>query len=329
MNEISLNLRTRKVKIQSTIKRRMTHTYYKTSRYNVFFNRDDNDYIWNTFSGALIRLTAEGKKYIQEFDNKADNSIFFEKLLENGCIVDERLDELGKVLYDEKSITMNNFPSKLHYTIAPGLSCNYACVYCFENHRISYARMSDKTQKEIYDYLCARMLENPNLKGVSITWFGGEPLLYTDIIHDFSVKIISFCKQNNLDYYSGIISNGRFLNKQNVALLRECKIGHIQLSVDGMNDFFIKQKNATNFDFEQTITNIEYASQYLPISIRINVINSINEAIKLTDYLLRERKLDGKIKMYIAHVREYDKRLSPQEEQKAHGHFLDQEALYM
>ena len=305
---------------------------YKLSRYNIVFNRGGVDYLWNTFSGAVIRLTRDGKIFLQEFseDSTQDsNNDYFNILQANGCIVKQNYDELGKILFDEKAITMNLFPSKMYFTIAPGLSCNYKCLYCFENHRTSYSKMSKSTQNKLLEYIENRIRENRNLKRISITWFGGEPLMYTDIIYYLSKKLIKYCDQHGIEYYSGIISNGRFLNKNNVSLLQECRIGHIQLSIDGMSDYFVKQKNATDIDFYETVRNLEYASSFFPISVRINVLHSIEQAIKLTDYLLKERGLEDRIKVYIAQIREYDKRMSTQEEKKAHGQFLDLENQYM
>lgn len=299
---------------------------YKLSRYNNIFIRNGSQYLWNTFSGALIKMNTEAMSYYKNFPNNDDGSDFFKILFENGCVVKNSLDELGKVLYDEKAIMLDKSPDRLYFTIAPGLDCNYACEYCFENSRTSFEIMSEDTQERLYQYLCKRMLNNRYLKRISITWFGGEPLLHTDIIYSLSKKLIAFCERHNIQYYAGIISNGRYLTYENVQLLRECHIGHIQISIDGMEEIYCKNKNCNSSDFYATVENLCYAVDYFPIAVRINVIDgNIKEACKLTEYLLITKHLDKKVKVYIAHTRDYEKNLSDEEEQQSHGHFLDSE----
>lgn len=303
---------------------------YNLSKYNVIFNRGNNMYLWNTFSGTLIGLTDEGLNYISNFNEHSDiYSDYFKLLYSNGCIVNMELDELGRVLYDEQVITFEQYPSRIYYTIAPGLGCNYNCKYCFENHRESFDKMTNEMQDAIINYIKNQVIKNKNLERISITWFGGEPLLYADIIDYMSSKLIEFCDSNGIQYYSGIISNGRFLTKENTKMLKKNRIGHVQISIDGLKDYYIIQKQATSFDFEQTISNIVDASNYLPIAVRINVGDSIDSAIALTEYLLKGRGLDGKIKIYIAHTRNYDNSYTASEEQSAHGKFLDMEAQYI
>lgn len=302
---------------------------YKLSRYNVIFNRESGCYLWNTFSGALIKLDEGALAFIERFDGQECSSPYYINLKENGCLVEENIDELGKVLVDEKTMTLENNPSTLYFTIAPGLGCNYNCEYCFENHRTSHKKMSLDIQDSIIQHIQALIENNKNLKKISITWFGGEPLLYVDIIYSLSKRVISMCDSKGIGYYSGMISNGRYLTPQNVQKLKECRIGHLQVSIDGMEENYTKVKRAKIIDFKKTISNIVYAANYLPLAIRINVFNSIEEAERLTQFLLRDNNLDGKIKIYIAHTREYDKNLSTKREQELYALFLKNELKYI
>ena len=302
---------------------------YKLSRYNNIFKRKNGFYLWNTFSGALLKLDDMAIKYISEFNGIESDSSYFLTLKENGCIIEKNIDELGRVLLDEKTMTLENTPSTLYLTIAPGLGCNYKCEYCFENKRVSHKKMTLEVQDEICNYIKNVINNNKYIKKISITWFGGEPLIYIDIIHNLSKRVIDLCDNAGIKYYSGMITNGRYLTPATVEKLKECRLGHIQLSVDGMMDNYIKIKKAKPSDFIKTIENIKQAAEILPIAIRINIFDSIEDAIELTDYLLLDNNLDGKIKIYIAHTREYDKKLTTRQEQSSHALFLDNEFKYM
>ena len=88
---------------------------YKKSIYNILISKGEKTYLWNTFSGVLLSLDCEGKAFYDGYEWENSNSPFFHTLLEQGCIVDSRLDEVGRVLFGEKSIMMNPFPQKQYY----------------------------------------------------------------------------------------------------------------------------------------------------------------------------------------------------------------------
>lgn len=302
---------------------------YKTSNYNIIFKRNNKTYLWNTISGALIILDKPALDFINSFDGNHTDSEYFNTLKKHGCIIDENINELGKILFDEKVIMMNMNPERLYFTIAPGLGCNYKCDYCFENNRTSFDKMSEEVQEKLIDYVSRTVSQNKNLRRISITWFGGEPLLYVDIIEKLSKAFIEICNNNDIKYYSGMITNGRYLTPDNISKLKKCHIGHMQISVDGMKEYYSKIKKADNKDFETTINNIINASNDFSIAIRININNSYEEALSITDYLLNSKNLDGKIKVYIAHTRDYCAHLSSSEEKILHGKFLDYENEYI
>lgn len=307
----------------------MIEKKYKLSHYNVFFERKGNSYLWNTFSGALIKVNESGKAYIDSFNGCESDDNYFKILKNNGCIVHTRFDELGKVLIEEKTLMVNPAPERFHYTIAPTMSCNYNCNYCFEDGYMNRKKMSDDTQNLVCQYIFRQILRNKNLKQLTIRWFGGEPLLHMDAIQYISCQLDSLCREHDIKYDAGIVTNGRFLTRKNAILLRECKVEYVQLSVDGMSERYIKMKHATPRDFDATIENIVAASDILPITVRINVSDDIEDAIRLTHYLLGDYKLDGKIKIYVAQIRRYGDSSTTISGKKEHAQFLNLQQKYM
>ncbi len=301
---------------------------YKLSRYNVVFNRDGNDYLWNTFTGALFRLDQEGKDYLSGFDTSDCSHRFFKPLFDAGCIVDERYNELGKILVDEKAVMLNTAPKSIHFTIAPGLGCNYNCVYCFEKDRTSLKVMTAKTRDEVCRYIIQLAEANPFLEYIGITWFGGEPLIYPGIIEEISSVLICYCEKRRIGYGAGIVTNGRLLDGKTAMMLAKNRVSYVQLAMDGMGEYYALQKGTTVRDFEETVDNIVRCADIIPITVRINISDSLDEALKLTDHLLKEKKLDGKIKIYVAHIRDYKEKCMSVEE-KSHSNFLELEGEYI
>jgi uncharacterized protein len=303
---------------------------YKLSRYNDLFIRNGKNYLWNTYSDALFEMDDNALKTYQEFGGNYSDTEFFRTMLFHKCIVLSRKDELGRVLFNEKSIMLNQTPTAMTVTIAPGLGCNYDCVYCFEKNRQSRKAMDQLSQDAVYKFITSRILANKRLKKLIVTWFGGEPLLYMEIIQALSKRLMKFCEKNGIEYSAGAITNGRYLTPENVDILKECKVTHVQLSMDGMEQKYIEAKKALPGDFEATVDNIRKSCDKIRISIRINILGGdVKEANRLTEYLLKDNHLDGRIKIYIAHVRNYDDNWTPEEEHKDHAAFLEAEKEYV
>lgn len=295
---------------------------YKLSRYNVQFDRPQGSYLWNTLTGALVRIDEGAKGYINAFGGEDDGDNRFRCLLENGCIVPECYDELGKVLFDEKTVMLEEHPAAVHYTIAPGLGCNYACDYCFERGRTGGPSMDAETQNAVCEFVICAADANTNLRAIGVTWFGGEPLLYLDAIERMSEKLMTYCDSRGIAYSASIVTNGRFLTPDVAMQLVRCAVNRVQVSIDGMPAAYARKKRASPDDFEVVVGNVSACAGILPITVRINVANDGIEAIELTRYLLDNRGLDGKIQVYAAHIRDYCGETTASEERTSHRDYL-------
>lgn len=105
-------------------------------------------------------------------------------------------------------------------------NCNLACDYCFCGKKRK-DNISEERAKQAIDFFMKRADEE-----VTLTFFGGEPLLQADLIEE----LIQYCdtKYSNRVSYS-MTTNGVLLNKKNIELIEKNNIG-ITLSIDGMRD---------------------------------------------------------------------------------------------
>jgi len=265
-------------------------------------------YLWNTYSNALLKLDKSSQKYIQKFNGIDDKSNEFSLLKENGFIVYEHLDEFGRICFEEKQSLFTYNADTLSFIIAPGMKCNYNCSYCFESKSDLSGIMQPEVACDVADYICQRLRNNPNARRLRVTWFGGEPLLYVNIVEIISHKLIEFTKQNNIKYYASIITNGRFLNSKTLSKLQEFCVTKAQITVDGMRELYCISKGALPNDFDCVIDNICNAADKIKISVRLNIPNNVDvvkEAIDITNYLFSERGLFGKVHVYLAYVCDY------------------------
>jgi uncharacterized protein len=124
--------------------------------------------------------------------------------------------------------------------------CNFRCVYC--NQRFITGRMSTAIIKSIKHYLHSRLDE---LKHLTVSWIGGEPLLAMGVIEDISQFILDN-KKENLFYSSDITTNGYLLNPTTFRRLICLGINHFQISFDGTKEFHdtrrIQRDGSGSFD---------------------------------------------------------------------------------
>jgi uncharacterized protein len=285
----------------------MTKEKFKLSRYNLIFNSENSTYLWNTYSGAGIELDESSIFYISSFNGQSDCSDNFRILRKNGCIVPVEMDELEDIILDEKRRLLKPFDKSISFVIAPGLGCNYKCIYCFEGEQHPNVYMSDKTLEDVFCFITKILGQNEIIKNCIVTWFGGEPLLYITQIEKLSEMLINFCDNNKVQYNSKIVTNGRYLNDKALMTLNKCRVTAIQITLDGMNDLYCHSKRASSGDFDIVINNIKSASSCFDVNIRLNIDNQNNDQVHvLTEYLLVTHGMMGKIRIHHAFIRRYD-----------------------
>lgn len=280
---------------------------YKQSIFNLYVKHGNEIFLWNSFSGAVAKVSREEEEFLKNPDNLCQSSnILFPIMEKNGFIVPSDKNEYQDYVRMIESNYSVPVRKSLYYVIAPTLACNYKCVYCFENNREIYDFMSEKTSDDLEKYILFNLSKNNELKYLHINWFGGEPLLRSDIIKKLSTAFISACEKHNIIYKASIVTNGRFLSRDNAEMLSSLKVSKIQISVDGTEDIYCSRKYASSEDYYKTLDNIAAAADILhDIVIRINITkNQFDDAYRLADILLNQYKLDGKIRLYLAYTNE-------------------------
>ena len=82
----------------------------------------------------------------------------------------------------------------LDYTISITNKCNLKCSYCYERHlNTEYGNITEDIKQKIADYI------NGNNNAHTVYLFGGEPLLYKDIVRFYceNVKAVQFVITTN------------------------------------------------------------------------------------------------------------------------------------
>ncbi len=198
----------------------------------------------------------------------------------------------------------------LNLTIAPTSACNFSCPYCFEKG-IKYSTMNDNVVNALVDFISKKSTVTNN--AVSITWYGGEPLLAIDKID----KIITEIKNRGVKIiYNGIITNGYYLNEKNQKILKKHNIRFIQITLDGAN---AETHNKRRFNKDGTgswdtiLNNLDILLsdnefELDNISIRCNIDEkNKKEFNELKENLLRRWNNDKRLFIHPAILQNYNK----------------------
>ncbi len=262
---------------------------YKLSKYNINTNDMDGSLLLgNLLSNQFVKISRED---IHKFNNLQNSKLLSENDLEGlgwmiskGFVVKEDVDEYSKAtLKYYESIFSNDL---LDITIIPTDDCNFKCIYCYQENRIS-KYMSD----EVMDGILLYIKKNASrYKAVRINWFGGEPLMAKDTVISFMQRCKSVCKELKKPLTGAISTNGYNLDIDTFTELLKSNICFYQITIDGTekNHNIFRPHIKENDSYKTIISNLRNISdnvkKYYKINIRVNATKSI---VKEFDYFLQ------------------------------------------
>lgn len=238
------------------------------SRYNLTAPcpGDENKLIIvNTFRGNCAVYNLAELYLLREVETlRADHPIL-ERFAKRGLIVN--FDELEVIKVAGR---LSNQGKSVSLTICPTMGCNFDCPYCFERHKNE--KMTEEVQTAVVT-LAEKLLDTSGSKSLSITWFGGEPLLATDVIENLSEKLMKLCEEKKVAYRAGIITNGYSLTQKTVDMLEKVKVRYAQITLDGVGEAHDATRHLAGGGgtFERITENLLTLKIPFTISIRHNV----------------------------------------------------------
>lgn len=236
----------------------------KPSRYNIEVPLSGGrKLVFNSVSHQMILVSSDAD--FGSADTEHHNVL--EKL---GFLVEQERDEL--VDQENAFNRQRNNQQRMMVTVAPTLHCNLACGYCFQGMNKPANRMSEEVQQKLVERIAARI---PNLETLTVTWYGGEPLMNAAAIWPISDRLISLCEEHDVTYRSTIVTNGYLLTPETADRLVRCKVTAAQITIDGLAESHDKMRPMLSGrgSYDRIMENICAIVGRIPlnISIRVNV----------------------------------------------------------
>jgi uncharacterized protein len=124
----------------------------------------------------------------------------------------------------------------------PTEQCNFRCTYCFEH--FEHGRMKPSVVAGMKRLLDRRAAE---LALLEIDWFGGEPLLATDIVEEIQCHAQSLARRHSgLRLRSSLTTNGYLLDQSRMARLLELGVDYFHIAIDGPAEFHDRKRCLAN-----------------------------------------------------------------------------------
>ena len=241
---------------------------WHVSRYNLSAPVPDSKMvaIANLFKGSCAEYNPIEMFLLSVLEELDENHPIIERFAKRGVIC--RFDELAALEAMGRAACAGAHGVGL--TICPTMGCNFDCPYCFENH---FARkMTQEVQDDVVA-LAGRMLDASGAKSISVTWFGGEPLLAPDVIESLSERLMALAGERGGEYGASIITNGYLLSQDLADMLGRCKVDSAQITIDGLG----ATHDATRYlrgggpTFERIVANLRECKLPFKVRVRHNV----------------------------------------------------------
>ncbi len=277
------------------------HKNYHKNYYNIEIPYGNGMLLYNILNKNFVFLNSRYTYLYQNIEElrKSDNQEILKEFLDAEFVLDNSIDERMEYL---RNFHLHRwFSKKLLFTIVPTTACNFRCPYCFERG-IKYVSMDASIIEKSTKFIEERIkIFKP--EEVSVSYYGGEPLLELNKIFKFGYFFKSL--QNKYDFRLGadIVTNGYLLSINTVfELYNKANIKSAQITLDGpprIHDArrFLRGKRKTFDAIYKNISEILASDLDFIIRIRVNVdktnISYLEELLKILSKLPnREEKLE-------------------------------------
>lgn len=303
----------------------------KFSMFNIVTkDRYGNHLLLNPLSNTYLRIKAPDCLSEEELANSLYDSNYRNEMIEKKIYVGDSVDYSTIIdeIYDNK-VTQRD---RLGIVILTTNACNFDCVYCFQHKHLS--RLNANHYDTILKFIEDRA---DKYRNVTIRWFGGEPLLESEQIIQFSEKLRDLCRTHKISFGATMTTNGSLLDYETFEKLYKCNVVSYQISLDGTPESHNKTRpfKGGGSSFEKIVNNLVEIHKRAPfrmfnIIVRVNFTKELLEKVDgLVKYL--HEIFNGDPRFTFAFIPVFDWSNTAEDQEKAHKiskHLTSRQAVY-
>ena len=255
---------------------------FRPSKYNTYSNISGDFYIFNTLYGCLFQVEENIFSMMKGGDIADIANCAKRVFLEYGVICSDAEEEkkISEIYFKRNLLSYVSAQTILELTLCPTLGCNFTCSYCFENSQDDMSVMDN----HVFDGI-KKFVSDHDFSELSITWYGGEPLIYFDKLYNMSKY---FMEKYRTSFY--LVTNGYLISRHAKEII-EISPKYIQITLDGVKDTHdarrkLKSGQGTFNVIMQGILELLNCGYTGAINIRVNIDSSnIDRYGELEEYI--------------------------------------------
>jgi len=257
------------------------------SNYTFLFENNNEYFIFNSLSKSFLQIDKESfdiliakQKAKSEISEQDIDKELFDELVNRMMLCESHKDEF--LIYKSIITEIRNSDASMHLTIAPTMDCCFSCFYCFEKEK-----NKNYLTNKVISAIIKNIKKRKNLKSVSLTWFGGEPLMAIDKMQKFYHKFRKIWKGK---FTSNVITTAFHIDEKVIDILKEIEITSMQITIDGTEKTHnsIKFTEGCDNAFQKVISNIDLLVEKFPelhIVMRVNTTKkNAAEYLEINDF---------------------------------------------
>lgn len=262
--------------------------FYVPSQFLLPFSHCGRQYLFNTLTKQCVESV---------LPSTAIAGGEYEELIKARFLVPEGIDEYAfyrslltlRKLHDRKNL-------KPAYTILPTLGCNARCTYCVEEG-MKPIGMTSETVEDTLRFI----LNDCGEKKITLSWYGGEPLLRQDVIDLISGGV----RVAGVDYKGIMVTNGSLITPETIEKMTDLwRLERVQISMDGAERDYIARKRYLRYhdEYHNVIEASDRISEAgIAVQIRCNVDeNNLGGVTQLLDDLSAGIRHKQNVSFYLA-----------------------------
>lgn len=248
----------------------------KASKYNIYIEEAKCVVCYNTISDAFLLVSKSDFELLLKNDfyslEKKSNSVYA-AMEKNGFVIADEVDEFENLKKEYIEEIFNS--SSYELTILPTLDCNLRCWYCYEKHKIG-SHFQTNVPDGIVEHIKLQIQEKEYLRRISVTMFGGEPLLYfKEELYPLLLNLKTVVEEAGKEISFFFITNAVCITDELIPLFDNLN-SSFQISIDGSKERhdkvkFIPKTHEGTFDkVMHTIHSLTNCIDNTYINLRIN-----------------------------------------------------------
>lgn len=209
----------------------------RLNKYVHFIEAEGCCFLFDISTGYVLALNTRLYTVVQSHSCNIESlrhihPALYEHLLSEKMIVEDDFNETEALIESYKAIDCDN--RSFSIIINPTLDCNLRCWYCYETH--ARGSMMDEATMARVRKLIAAKVSSGNLQRLSLSFFGGEPLMgWRKVVMPLLEYAVDLCRKHNISFSTGFTTNGVMLTDEKFTKLTELGLVDtpFQISFDG------------------------------------------------------------------------------------------------